>query len=107
MNKIYFYLLYIPIGAFVIFSIGPYLKNRKYKNDNKECNAWVNQKPLDHYSIQACNLCEKQENFEQIIFRLPKAVKKTFFSYSETAEFNLFISVRCRICQGEIGRKKI
>jgi hypothetical protein len=107
MNKIYFYLLYIPIGALVIFSIGPYLKNRKYKNNNKEWNAWVNENPLDNSSIQACNLCEKHENFQQTIFKLPKEVKKTLFSYSETAEFNLFISVRCRICQGEIGRKKI
>ncbi len=91
----------------MIFSIGPFLKIRKYNNDKKEWNAWVKENPLENSSIQSCSLCKKHENIEQTIFRLPKAVKKTLFSYTESAEFYLFITVRCRICQSEIGRKKI
>jgi hypothetical protein len=107
MNKLYFYIFYIPIGATLIFSIGPYLKNRKYQNDKKEWDVWVNEHLLDNSSIQACNFCKNHQSLEEVAFRLPKTIKKSFFSFSESVDFYSYISVRCRICQSELGRKMI
>lgn len=105
MNKIYFYLFYIPVGLFLLFSIGPHLKNRKYKKDMIVWNAWVNERLLGNSSMHTCFFCKSSENFEQEFFRLPKSVKKTLFSFSEAGNFYSFISVRCKRCQTEIGRK--
>ncbi len=106
MNKVYFYLFYIPIGIILVFSIGPYLKNRKYQQDKVFWDNWLNEHKVKTQLTYTCNFCEKTENFEQVNFRLPKSVKKTFFSFSQSSDDNLFISVRCKICQSEIGRKK-
>lgn len=107
MNKFYFYMFYIPIGIILVFSMPAYLKNKKYQKDKIFWGNWVDSFNLKTQPSSICKLCEKSENFEQIIFRLPKNVKKTLFSFSESSEANLFISVRCKICQSEIGRKKV
>lgn len=105
MNKVYFYIFYIPIGAFLLFSIGPYLKNKKYKKDKISWSLWVKDHPLLESSYTGCHFCNKNENFEQVIFQLPKSVKKTLFSFVASCESDRFISVRCKYCQTEIGRK--
>ncbi len=107
MNKIYFYIFYIPIGTFLLFSIGPYLKNKKYKKDKITWSLWVKDHPLPKSSHDACHFCNKNENFEQLTFQLPKSVKKTIFSFVTSSESYRFISVRCKCCQTEIGRKVI
>ncbi len=105
MNKIYFYLLYIPIGAFLLFSIGPYLKYKKYLQDKLRANEWLSESSRGTTSQKICNFCEGKELFEECIFRLPKSIKKGLFSYSESNDYFNYISVRCRVCQSEIERR--
>jgi hypothetical protein len=105
MNKIYFYLLYIPIGFFVIFSIGPYLQYKKYLKDKIKASEWLGESSREAPSQKFCNFCEGKEFFEECIFRLPKSIKKGLFSYSESNDCYKYISVRCKVCQSEIERR--
>jgi hypothetical protein len=107
MNKVYFYLLYIPLGAFFIFSINPYLKNRSYLKSKKTWNGWVNEKPIVENLKQPCIFCNGADIFEQTIFNLPKSVKKNLFSFYESDERYYYVSLRCKRCQTEVGRKKL
>lgn len=107
MNKFYFYMLYIPVGVFLIFSIGPYLKNRKYKNDKKVWNIWYENKPIEKFLNQTCMCGHDFVGIENVYFRLPKSTKKTLFTYHESNDLYTFISVRCKFCQTEVGRKII
>jgi hypothetical protein len=105
MNKFYFYLLYIPIGAFLIFSIGPHLKLRSYLKNKSFWDCWVSEKPMDENSMLSCGFCNGNDIFEQNIFKLPKSVERKLFSFDESVENYNYISQRCRKCQTEIARK--
>ncbi len=105
MNKMYFYLLYIPIGVFLLFFIGPYLRYKKYLQDKLKANEWLAKNSREILPKRICNFCEGKEFFEECIFRLPKSIKKGLFSYSESNDYYSYISVRCRLCQSEIERR--
>ena len=106
MNKFYFYLLYIPIGAFLIFSIGPYLKLRSYLKNKSYWDNWVSEKPFEKNLMFSCGLCNGNDFFEQNIFKLPKYVRRKLFSFEESVDNYCYVSQRCRKCQTEISRKK-
>jgi hypothetical protein len=107
MNKLYFYLLYIPLGGFLIFSITPFLKNLAHQKSQKTWNNWLNEKLLAENLKQPCIFCNGLDIFEQTIFSLPKSVKKNLFSFYESNERYYYVSLRCKKCQSEVGRKKL
>jgi hypothetical protein len=107
MNKIYFYLFYLPIGLILVFSIGPFLKNRSYLKSKETWNSWVNEKPMVDNLKEPCIFCNGIDIFEQTIFNLPKSVKKNLFSFYESDERFYYVSLRCKRCQTEVGRKKL
>jgi hypothetical protein len=107
MNKLYFYLLYIPLGGFLIFSINPYLKNRSYQKSKEIWDSWANENPIVDNLKETCIFCNGTDIFEQTIFNLPKSVKKNLFSFYESDERFHYISLRCKRCQTEVGRKKL
>ena len=106
MNKLYFYLLYIPLGGFLIFSINPYLKYRNYLKSKAIWSNWIKDKPIAEKLKEPCIFCNGTDYFEQTIFSLPKSVKKNLFSFYESGDHYYYISHRCKRCQTEVGREK-
>jgi hypothetical protein len=106
MNKLYFYLLYIPIGAFLIFSIGPYLKLRSYLKNKSYWDNWISEKLFEESSEFSCSFCNSKDIFEENIFIIPRSVERKLFSFNESVDNYYYLSQRCKKCQTEIGRKR-
>jgi hypothetical protein len=105
MSKAIFYLVYILVGLSLVVLIPPYLKYKKYLKNKIYLNRWLEKFPTKYDKDSLCIFCHSGEMFEQVEFILPKSVEKNLLKFTESVDYVSFVSVRCKRCQTECGRK--